>query len=620
MKARSRPLAGRVLATAVSALLLALLSPLSQPSMAAFPGLNGDIAYVVLNESIFTMNPDGNNEARLIPGESDSTPAWSPDGNRVVYRHDSGESGGLRIFDTRTGDSVALTDDYFDTNPSWSPDGNRIAFDRSIGDGGMAIFVVDDKGAGAARLTSFNETDPSWSPDGRLIAFADEAGSESRIAVIQPDGRARRELTSGFVDINPTWSPDGRSIAFARAPKPPPTSPPPSPSPPPPIPAPAPPKPASPLSPGLDDIDSELFCAFCVFPSLAPPTFHGPAAHHGTHPHLTMTIAQSAAPRDGRMTLATIPTPTPQFDIYRMNADGSSVTRLTTSPATDVYPTWSPDGTMIAFQRATGSVAPGLYGSGDSITSEIPAPSSTSDIYRMNADGTSVTPLTSTGEESEPDWQAIQTVRVTFAPDLEFGNVDSGTTSPAKIATLTNTGTLPVRIRSVTITGAHRSDFAIRTDTCAERAIPPASNCTVSVTFKPTAPGLREATLTVVDNAVGSPHTVLLRGGQTVTETTPVLAVTPSIGPPGFVTYAHGTGFPPGAVASLAWEPGIGGARVTAGPSGSFTVPVLVFYKDALGPRRLVATSVSGPPFSPVEAAFLARPGTGQPRRLLGRR
>ena len=36
-------------------------------------------------------------------------------------------------------------------------------------------------------------------------------------------------------------------------------------------------------------------------------------------------------------------------DIYVMNADGSGVARLTDSAASDVYPTWSPDGSQIAF-------------------------------------------------------------------------------------------------------------------------------------------------------------------------------------------------------------------------------------------------------------------------------
>ncbi|MDP8886983.1 MAG: hypothetical protein M3M91_04240, partial [Thermoproteota archaeon] len=36
-------------------------------------------------------------------------------------------------------------------------------------------------------------------------------------------------------------------------------------------------------------------------------------------------------------------------EIYIMNADGSNQTRLTNSPAWDSLPSWSPDGSLIAF-------------------------------------------------------------------------------------------------------------------------------------------------------------------------------------------------------------------------------------------------------------------------------
>ena len=47
-------------------------------------------------------------------------------------------------------------------------------------------------------------------------------------------------------------------------------------------------------------------------------------------------------------------------DLYRMNADGSNVLRLTNHPAADGYPSWSPEGHRIVFRSdRDGSV--GLY-------------------------------------------------------------------------------------------------------------------------------------------------------------------------------------------------------------------------------------------------------------------
>ena len=56
-----------------------------------------------------------------------------------------------------------------------------------------------------------------------------------------------------------------------------------------------------------------------------------------------------------------------------MNADGSALSRLTNNPTVDVFPSWSPDGTRIAFtsDREGGP-----------------------EIYIVNADGTDLTRLT----------------------------------------------------------------------------------------------------------------------------------------------------------------------------------------------------------------------------------
>jgi TolB protein len=59
-------------------------------------------------------------------------------------------------------------------------------------------------------------------------------------------------------------------------------------------------------------------------------------------------------------------------DVYKMNADGSEVTRLTHNPDSDFSPAWSPDGTNIAFVRQ--------YAAGRR-----------SAIYTMNSDGSNPT-------------------------------------------------------------------------------------------------------------------------------------------------------------------------------------------------------------------------------------
>lgn len=89
----------------------------------------------------------------------------------------------------------------------------------------------------------------------------------------------------------------------------------------------------------------------------------------------------------------------------------------------------------------------------------------------------------------------------------------------------------------------------------------------------------------------------------------PAVVVNPAIGPPGFVTVAQGTEFPPGTQVRLAWDFGITTTpdTVTVGPDGTFSTQMLVLRKDAIGPRTLRAEFLAGTPFGTVrtEQPFL---------------
>ena len=89
-------------------------------------------------------------------------------------------------------------------------------------------------------------------------------------------------------------------------------------------------------------------------------------------------------------------------DIYVMNADGSNPTRLTDNASWDLFPSWSPDGTKIAFARDVGQF---LF-----------------DIYVMNADGSEQTNLSNNpaGDE-KPDWSPDGT-KIAFASNREGGD------------------------------------------------------------------------------------------------------------------------------------------------------------------------------------------------------
>ncbi len=105
---------------------------------------------------------------------------------------------------------------------------------------------------------------------------------------------------------------------------------------------------------------------------------------------------------------------------------------------------------------------------------------------------------------------------VTLSPSvLTFGSQYVGTTSGAQTINVTNSGRAALAISSITAAG----DFA-QTNTC-PASLAAGASCAVGLTFTPTAGGSRTGTLTIVDNAPGSPHTVTLSGTGQATNGTP---------------------------------------------------------------------------------------------------
>lgn len=97
-------------------------------------------------------------------------------------------------------------------------------------------------------------------------------------------------------------------------------------------------------------------------------------------------------------------------------------------------------------------------------------------------------------------------------PSLTFGTVKVGTKSTPMTITLTNTGGSSLSFTGISFTGTNAGDFS-KTTTCSTTTpLPAGGTCTISVTFKPTATGLRSANLNVIDNGGGSPQLVPLSG------------------------------------------------------------------------------------------------------------
>jgi Abnormal spindle-like microcephaly-assoc'd, ASPM-SPD-2-Hydin len=123
------------------------------------------------------------------------------------------------------------------------------------------------------------------------------------------------------------------------------------------------------------------------------------------------------------------------------------------------------------------------------------------------------------------------TLLATLAPaTIAFANQLNGTTSAAQTLTLTNTGNSSISITGVTLTGANPTAFGL-TSSCGS-TLAAGAQCSMAVTFKPSSAGSLSATVSVADNATGSPQTAALTG----TGTAPPEFTTTSPTPPQTVT------------------------------------------------------------------------------------
>jgi Tol biopolymer transport system component len=141
----------------------------------------------------------------------DRQPAFSPDGERIVFSSNRSGNVDLWLMDRDGGNLRQFTDDTAnDWDPAFSPDGQWILWssDRT---GHMEVWMARSDGTGARRVTDDGEDaeNPTMTPDGQWIVYA--SGNVDKLGIwrIRPDGSDATRLLAGAY-LLPDVSPDGR--------------------------------------------------------------------------------------------------------------------------------------------------------------------------------------------------------------------------------------------------------------------------------------------------------------------------------------------------------------------------------------------------------------------------
>lgn len=162
------------------------------------------------------------------PGH-EQQPALAPDGQRVAYIAADPETWSRDLFVKQPGmeKPLRLTDDPGgEVNPVWSRDGQEILFLRYGRGGCTGFFSVPALGGTERRLADcLPQTLPAFdgSPDGQTLAVSvvDPLLQRPRLALLTlADGTLHwlpPPPTTAFADWDPVFSPDGQHLAFTRA-------------------------------------------------------------------------------------------------------------------------------------------------------------------------------------------------------------------------------------------------------------------------------------------------------------------------------------------------------------------------------------------------------------------
>jgi len=178
---------------------------------------SGYYGYLECDGGLLTIDPETGNGTTLTPAALGTTPAWSPKGSVIAFVRCCDSSFGPAHFylldlARPSADEVAVRGVTVIQAPAWSPDGERVAFTCVMPPGDYDLCIAARDGTNLVRLTSGNtqDTDPAWSPDGRRIAFTRQ-GSRTEIAVVTIDDGVVSTLGDGS---DPSWSRDGSKLVF----------------------------------------------------------------------------------------------------------------------------------------------------------------------------------------------------------------------------------------------------------------------------------------------------------------------------------------------------------------------------------------------------------------------
>ncbi|MBI5360801.1 MAG: PD40 domain-containing protein [Planctomycetes bacterium] len=212
----------------------------NEPGDETFPAVSPSgkvLAFCSNNEERWSLNvmnlASGMNTPLSLISNVESeliSPAWSPDGKKMVFSRFSAELEDYEICildieaaGSRNPKAALHFTGCIGLFPKWSPkDENIIAFQKAnqIGENWFGLYIYDIMRERTIELVSdprWAAINPSWSDDGKFIAFSavNKSGSSNNIWAYEIDNSKLYQLTTGSEsNYQPVWRKD--RVLFCR--------------------------------------------------------------------------------------------------------------------------------------------------------------------------------------------------------------------------------------------------------------------------------------------------------------------------------------------------------------------------------------------------------------------
>jgi Tol biopolymer transport system component len=157
------------------------------------------------DSEIYAVNPDGTGLTQLTDNTNgDYGPIPSPDGKLIAFKADEKAT----LMNPDGSGQRPLTGCSSFAPGGWSPDSSKLVCEVGYEEG----LAVADAASGVITPLTRSGGHPSWSPDGRTIAYIDG----ERLWTVPAAGGARRRIGNRKIDEDeaPSWSPDSRRLAY----------------------------------------------------------------------------------------------------------------------------------------------------------------------------------------------------------------------------------------------------------------------------------------------------------------------------------------------------------------------------------------------------------------------